>query len=49
MHISTPGSFLLLIMLLSIGSPLIKNRTVRICMGVMLAIVIVAGIFGFFG
>jgi hypothetical protein len=49
MHISGASLLLLLIMLLSIGSPLIKNRTVRICMGVMLAIVIVAGLFGFFG
>jgi hypothetical protein len=48
MHL-TSSSFLLLIMLLAIGPPLVKNRTVRICMGVMLAIVIVAGLFGFFG
>jgi len=49
MHISSASVLLLLIMLLSTGAPLIKSRTIRICFGVMLAIVIIAGIFGLFG
>jgi len=36
-------------MLLSIGAPLVKNGTMRICLGVMLAIVLIASLFGLFG
>lgn len=47
--ISGASVLLVLILLLSIGPDLIKNRTLRICLGVMLAIVVIAGLFGFFG
>ena len=43
-----PGHiYLPLILILSIGPPLIKNRIVRICLGVLLVAVIFAGLFGF--